>query len=598
MFACFGSDGLRVFRFEGKEESSLVQSLLSNSLKNFSLAKNAKRVALSDGEKVTVLNTELDPCSEIPIKDVSKVVLSPCGSVLFTYQPYKTSAEQPNGAPNVRVFDVDTGDLLKEYIHRSTGGWQPQWTNDSAYCAVRVDGDVQLYSKGQFGSKPTGRLAVKGMCHFSLSTSSVVPSVAVYVPCQKGQPSSVRIFQWQSGQFQLTTSKSFYRADTVQLYWNDRGTDLLTLSSTKTSEESYYGDQGLFYLTTKRSSDSAVVTMPRKGPIYDVAWRPDQSARTQNETRSTEQLFAVCHGFVPASVTVFGTDCEPRFNLGTGSWNQIHFNPHGNLLLLAGLGNLPGDMCIWDFGRQERLSTFKTTDITSVTWMNDGEHLLMATTTPRLRVNNGFGIWHYSGKKLFFQRVEPRAVPRPATMDLPAATDHELYQVVVMPQDHLPPAPRPKKFDPVLQVSNGTGTASKGGKYIPPALRNRSEVAKQAVAAAHALDSVKGQYQPPAARPNLPVGMDPNMLDTKKPKKRKKPATEKSESVASGEPHPTPNPPGMGNKQASQLRKKLNEIEKLKAERAAGKQLAFNQIEKIDREEQIRAELAKLTLSG
>ncbi|OON17922.1 hypothetical protein X801_06233, partial [Opisthorchis viverrini] len=148
-----------------------------------------------------------------------------------------------------------------------------------------------------------------------------------------------------------------------------------------------------------------------------------------------------------------------------------------------------------------------------------------------------FGIWHYSGKKLFFQRVEPRAVPRPATMDLPAATDHELYQVFVMPQDHLPPAPRPKKFDPVsssnvslaiqtvelsdrfsdrkkyvfqvLQVSSGTGTTSKGGKYIPPALRNRSEVAKQAVAAAHTLDSVKGQYQPPAARPNLPVGMDP-----------------------------------------------------------------------------------------
>ncbi|KER25481.1 hypothetical protein T265_14200, partial [Opisthorchis viverrini] len=485
----------------------------------------------------------------------------------------KASAEQPNGAPNVRVFDVDTGDLLKEYIHRSTGGWQPQWTNDSAYCAVRIDGDVQLYNKGQFDSKPTGRLAVKGMCHFSLSPSSIVPSVAVYVPCQKGQPSSVRVFQWHSGQFQLITSKSFYRADTVQLCWNDRGMDLLTLSSTKTSEESYYGDQGLFYLTTKRSSDSAVVTMPRKGPIYDVAWRPDSSAGTQNEARSTEQLFAVCHGFVPASVTVFGTDCEPRFNF-------------------AGLGNLPGDMCVWDFARQERLSTFKTTDITSVTWMNDGEHLLMATTTPRLRVNNGFGIWHYSGKKLFFQRVEPRAVPRPATMDLPAATDHELYQVFVMPQDHLPPAPRPKKFDPVLQVSSGTGTTSKGGKYIPPALRNRSEVAKQAVAAAHTLDSVKGQYQPPAARPNLPVGMDPNMLDTKKPKKRKKPAAEKSEP--SGEPHP----PGMGNKQASQLRKKLNEIEKLKTERAAGKQLAFNQIEKIDREEQIRAELANLTLSG
>ncbi|VDP91563.1 unnamed protein product [Echinostoma caproni] len=119
------------------------------------------------------------------------------------------------------------------------------------------------------------------------------------------------------------------------------------------------------------------------------------------------------------------------------------------LLLLAGLGSLTGDMCVWNFRQYEKLSTFKTSDVTAVSWFNDGEHLLLSTTTPRLRVNNGFGVWHYGGKRLLFEKVAPRAVPRPATFDLPAATEHELYEVQVVPQHPLPPAPKPKKFDQV-----------------------------------------------------------------------------------------------------------------------------------------------------
>ncbi|KAA3673165.1 translation initiation factor 2A [Paragonimus westermani] len=174
-------------------------------------------------------------------------------------------------------------------------------------------------------------------------------------------------------------------------------------------------------------------------------------------------------------------------------------------------------MSVWDFDRCERLSCFKTTDITSLAWLNDGEHLLMATTTPRLRVNNGFGVWHYSGQQIFFKRVDPRAVPRPATLDLPAATEHELYQIHVLPVTELPPAPVPRKFEP-----SADSTANPTKKYVPPALRNRSDVAKQSISASFPSENIApGRYQPPSTKVDLPVGLDPSYLVSQKSKKRK-----------------------------------------------------------------------------
>ncbi|KAA3673164.1 translation initiation factor 2A [Paragonimus westermani] len=163
-------------------------------------------------------------------------------------------------------------------------------------------------------------------------------AVSTFIPLYQSQPSAVRIYQWRDNNCNPIANKSFYRTDSIRLLWNDRGTDLLVLTSTKLSDESYYGDQSLYYITANTSGTSAIVTMPRKGPIYQVAWRPTQKGSATFKTllkRPGEECFVVCHGFVPASVTVFGLDCEPRFHFGTGSWNQIHFNPHGNYILFA-----------------------------------------------------------------------------------------------------------------------------------------------------------------------------------------------------------------------------------------------------------------------
>lgn len=43
------------------------------------------------------------------------------------------------------------------------------------------------------------------------------------------------------------------------------------------------------------------------------------------------------------------------------------------------------------------LGTCEAPDTTLLEWAADGEHFLTATTAPRLRISNGYKIWHYSG---------------------------------------------------------------------------------------------------------------------------------------------------------------------------------------------------------
>ncbi|CAH8491184.1 unnamed protein product [Schistosoma rodhaini] len=490
VFVSWASDGLRIYELNENKEIIQLEYKSSTTVKCLSIAKSSMWMGYLDQTSVVLLDVnDRSIVSTIPIEPASRIQLSPCGKFGFIYTSFKIDNENPSGSPNIFVYDMINKTKLKEYIFRRGDGWQPQWNSDSSVCSIFVNGEIHMYSNNLFSEKPYTKLSLKGIRHFSMSTSSQ-PNLAVYIPGEKNQPSFVRVYQCRDNQLIHTANKSFFRADTVRLLWNDRGTDLLILTSTKLSDESYYGDQGLYFISASRSGDSAIVPMPRKGPIYQIAFQPTNytsSITKKNKNTKIEEYFVVCYGFTPASVTIFNLNCEPVHDFGTGSWNEIHFNPHGNLLLLAGLGNLSGDMCVWDFSTHERLSSFKTTDVTSVQWLLDGEHLIFATTTPRLRVNNGFGIWHYSGKQLSYRPVERRAVPRAATPDLPAAVDHELYQVSVIFPTKLESAPEPKKFESASENS----VNKRASVYVPPVLRNRSAVAVQSLKSSNMIDHSK-----------------------------------------------------------------------------------------------------------
>ena len=77
----------------------------------------------------------------------------------------------------------------------------------------------------------------------------------------------------------------------------------------------------------------------RDGPIHSVAWSPKNPE------------YRVVHGLSPAKATVFDLKGERILEIGPGPINMVHYNAHGNMLLLGNMllfGNLPGHVNVWD----------------------------------------------------------------------------------------------------------------------------------------------------------------------------------------------------------------------------------------------------------
>lgn len=166
---------------------------------------------------------------------------------------------------------------------------------------------------------------------------------------------------------------------------------------------------------------------------------------------------------MPAKTTLFDTKANASHNFALGPRNTILFSPHGRFVLVAGFGNLAGQMDIYDMEKDyQKLCTIEASNASVCEWSPDGRHILTATTSPRLRVDNGVKIWHVGGDLMFTEELE------------------ELYHVTWRPQSSSsnplenPLHPVPAPHASALKYLGSVKTPSKSaGAYRPPGARGQ-----------------------------------------------------------------------------------------------------------------------------
>ncbi|XP_037699279.1 eukaryotic translation initiation factor 2A-like isoform X2 [Choloepus didactylus] len=499
---------------------------------------------------------------------------SPKNTVLAAWQPYATSKDGTAGIPNLQLYDVKTGTCLKSFIQKKMQNWCPSWSEDETICARNVNNEVHFFENNNF-STMANKLHLQKINDFVLSPGPQPYKVAVYVPGSKGAPSFVRLYQYPNfgGPHAALANKSFFKADKVTMLRNKKATAVLVIASTDVDKTgaSYYGEQTLHYIAT--NGESAVVQLPKNGPIYDVVWN----------SSSTE--FCAVYGFMPAKATVFNLKCDPVFDFGTGPRNAAFYSPHGHILVLAGFGNLRGQMEVWDVKNYKLISKPVASDSTYFAWCPDGEHILTATCAPRLRVNNGYKIWHYTGSILHKYNVPTNAeiwqVSWQPFLDGIFLAKAITYQAV--------PSEVPSEEPKVTTA------------YRPPALRNKPIT-----------NSKLHEDEPPQNMKPQP-GNDKPLSKTALKNQRKHEAKKAAKQEARNDNPdlaPTPAPQNIPRNTVSQstsgdpeidkkiknLKKKLKAIEQLKEQAATGKQLEKNQLEKIQKEKSLLQELEELEL--
>lgn len=381
----------------------------------------------------------------LPADNVHELGFSPQGSYVITWQR-PTKQEDGSTSKNLKVWRTDTAEHVVEFVQKSQTGWNLQYTHDEKYCARAVTNEIQFYESAKMDTV-WGHLRVEGVSDFSLSPGKNY-SIAAFVPERKGQPAMVKVYQvpnWST----ILSQKSFYKADRVQLKWNKLGTAVLVFAQTDADKtgKSYYGETNLYLITVAGNYDCRV-QLDKEGPIHDVEWSTD----------STE--FGVVYGFMPAKTTLFDGRANVVYQLPPGPRNTISFSPHARFVLVAGFGNLQGQIDIYDRpAGMRKITTIESSNPSICEWSPDGLHILTATTSPRLRVDNGVMIWHYTGGLMYKSDME------------------ELYHVCWRPQPtsvHPLPNPIPTAPTPHSSALSHTATATPKkatGAYRPPHAR-------------------------------------------------------------------------------------------------------------------------------
>ncbi|KXS20117.1 eIF2A-domain-containing protein [Gonapodya prolifera JEL478] len=455
-------------------------------IRTFQYSSDGSRLAWIGPEGVRIVNAASgEVVRDITNKTIMEIGFSPKGTFISTWERYQKPATD-DGPPhrNLIVWEVATGRQCSSFTSKVLqSNWDVKWTEDERYFARLVTGEIQFYdtrvpvgaaeeapgTNGATANPVAFRLKLDNASDFAIAPVAYNPAVAVFVPEKKGQPGSVKIFSLTAAVSNPNpaplASKTFFKAEKAQFIWNGVGTAVLVLTQTEVASGNvnYYGDSALYYLSTNGKYD-ARVTLGDDGPIHDVHWHPNSGE------------FAVTSGRMPSQTTLFNPSCEPVFSFPRSHRNYLRYSPTGRLICIAGFGNLAGDMDFWDRRTLRKVATVHAPNSTFAAWSPDGRYLLTATLTPRLRVDNGYRVWHYTGVV-----VDKRDV-------------NEMYQIGWRPDPTLGRwqdannrelSPAPKGVEEANGESgaqtNGNGTAAASpakpvrpaGKYIPPGARDR-----------------------------------------------------------------------------------------------------------------------------
>ncbi|XP_029168242.1 eukaryotic translation initiation factor 2A [Nylanderia fulva] len=504
--------------------------------------------------------------AEIARPKICAIQFSTHSTYFTTWEPSFVTQASPQGTQNLHIWKSENGELIHSFVQKKQINWEPQWSSDEKLCGLLNGTNVFLYEDNNF-DRYVHKISAGKVAKFSIAPGNAPYHILCYMPGKPGQPSFGRLFQYPKFEIgEALASKSFFQADRVDIYWHQRGTNALLMASTEVDKTgaSYYGKQTLHYFSTK--GDTAMVTFSKEGPIHAVEWSP----------KNTE--FCVIYGFMPAKATLFNLKCEAIFEFGTLHRNSIYYNPHGNILLLAGFGNLRGGIELWDIANRKLIAKTDAPDTTLLQWSPDGEHFMTATTAPRLRIGNGFKIWHYTGS-LVYQR--------------PWNNQEELWEVTWQNFPSSTFQQRPISYKAVEGiVSSPSQSQAPKGAYRPPCARGQNITFKL-----H--DDIEPPSKPAESNPSKAALKMKKNREAKKAKKE----LESNNSTVNGQVTSATTSVKMEltddpekNKKIKKVKSKLDQISKLKEQLKSGKQLEINQLDKIKKEDELLKELEELTV--
>jgi len=585
--------GVRQYTFSPSALMDDEPQIPNGSLMQYS--EDGRYLAVARGKQLFIfLNGKLEQTLEHE-EDVGAVAFSPKASFVVTWtrfgqptvpspsgQAESEEVSPPAGQPkgNLKIWSTATGGEVHSFVQKkiTSETWPPfRWTADELISAKMVSSEIQFFT-GQKWDEVVRRIKLAGVTNFSLAPGPAPPAIAAFVPEKKGGPGAVRVYRYPK-LGDVIASKTVWKAQTSEFFWNQPGTGLLVATHTDVDRtgKSYYGQTSLYFLSIDGSIDCNV-PLDAEGPVHHCSWSPDGSQ------------FLVIYGFMPAKATLFDSACNKLADFGRAARNTAKWSPCGRMLCIAGFGNLNGQVDVWDIRHVKKIGSCVASCASSLDWSPDSACLLTAVLSPKIRVDNGITIFRHDGSQMFKQSVE------------------QLYQAVwrpALPGTHHPARIKSGKAAPASSTPGAEASAVPGkpALYVPPSRRGGPAI----LAREEEAEVQPRKYTPnSAAKSSTPVGWTEsktakrNKQRRQRKKKEKVVDTTQSDNADAPTPTeapteaPTTSPPQDAGKRRKALEKKLRQIGQLREKQQAGQQLNELQLQKLQGEQELRKELETL----
>jgi translation initiation factor 2A len=374
---CRTRDSVRVIRGLNAIESICFSSPCFVSL----FSPSGSKLAVVDLIGIKVLSTSnYSEIFSIRRSNVQLLHFSNCGKYLVSWE--KPQEE----SPNLLIWDTDSGKQVYAFSQKKflKETWPTAiFSSDSRFIYIKNVNEMFVYRIPE----PHPFMIFSDFKITSFFVSPKQQLIITYTGEEKTEGSKLTVLSHSNGIAKVAELVINFVQE-VKVIWNKTGNSALVWCQTDVDStgRSYYGEHSLFIVTGDARVKQVKTT---EGPIHDLMWNP------------ADDTFVVIAGFMPATSHFYNSSGNKKEQIAKHHRNTIKWNPFGTLFLIAGFGNLQGDVDIYEKNSLLLVGNCRANSTVYCEWGACGKVFVAATLCPRMRVDNGYCIYKYTGEMLY-----------------------------------------------------------------------------------------------------------------------------------------------------------------------------------------------------
>ena len=364
---------------------------------------------------------------------VWKLQFSPCERYLISWN----GNEDPR-VKSIIVWDVKSGKELKKFAYNPIehGEWPCfKWSHDGNMLARKGEGIISVYTTPAcklLDKKSVRAPALKEFfwspCGYDMKRGGVskddgTPVLGYWSPEYENNPTVVRLIAMPERK--VLRAKNLFEVTTCKIHWQNAG-EFLCVEVTRHSKtrRTEYTNFEIFRMADAHQS-IAIEHLEQKQRVVDFKFEPN-SHRFAYIFGDGQQRLNV--DFYTMGGARGSQKMEKINTLENKQCNQLYWSPMGNFLILAGLGNINGQIEFWETDTQTSLMTQEHFMCNHISWDPSGRVVCTAVCRPmfeggdsmRYQLENGYHLWTFQGAPMHSEQrqefYEFSWRPRPAML--------------------------------------------------------------------------------------------------------------------------------------------------------------------------------------